>query len=71
MEAPQGKMEEEGLPKVRTWAWGGAKWRRAAAMGTHGVPAESPLDGSHGASEAHFGILRSLRRVLGYIGGGF
>ena len=48
MATPHAKMEEEGLPKVRTWAWGRAKWRRrAAATATHGVPAESAMDGSH------------------------
>ena len=53
MATPHAKMEEEGLPKVRTWAWGRAKWRRrAAATATHGVPAESAMDGSH-PHEAH------------------
>ena len=48
MAAPHAKMAEEGLQKVRELTWGRAKWRRrAAATATHGVPAESPLDGSH------------------------
>ena len=55
MATPHAKMEE-GLPKVRTWAWGRAKWRRrAAATATHGVPAESAKDGSHAHGEGHMG----------------
>ena len=62
MATPHAKMEEEGLPKVRTWAWGRAKWRRrAAATATHGVPAESAMDGSHGISE---GLLFSLMKSI-------